>query len=300
LSKDLNLLKIFLLLMEVRNISHAAKRLNLTQPAVSKSLSKLREEFSDPLFMRASTGIIPTEKAVLMEEQIRSYFDGISKVYVRDETFDPQLARGIVRIATTDYFEQVCWIDIVTMLMGKAPNLTFVTQQVGSQIPYSDMRDGTIQLAIAGYFSELPKGVMLQQLFVDEFKSAVRKNHPLIADEIDFKQFMACKHAMVSPRGDLSSSVKKSVKESGRDREVGASVSSFMSSVSLVSKSDLILTTPGRLIDKFAKHWGLKVFKPPLKLEKIRVSQVWHERYQFDPLHSWLRKEIYDFCRRMK
>lgn len=123
--------------------------------------------------------------------------------------FDPSHAQGIVRIATTDYFEQVVWVDLAGALSRKAPGLTFVTLMTGSQIPVQEMRDGTIQLAIAGYFGDLPPGFMRQSIFSDKFLSVMRSGIQGAVDSLTLDTYLKLGHLIVSPRGDLDGAVDR-------------------------------------------------------------------------------------------
>ena len=297
--QDLNLLRILAVLLEERHISRTAARLHVTQPAISRSLTRLRVEFNDQLFVRSTRGMLPTAKALKLEKPLFELLEKIESFYRAPEVFDPAKAKGLVRIATTDYFEQVVWVELVGALNRKAPGLRFVTTLTGSDLPTESMRDGTTHIAIAGFFGDMPNGFMRQALFTDNFLSVIRKDHPYSKREIDLADFLKLSHLVVSPGGDSFGAVDVELQKKNKQRHVAASVSSFLSSGPLVANSDLILTAPGRLVDLFTKYLPLRAFKPPLLLPKINVVQVWHERFHSDPMLSWLRKTIYDACQRI-
>jgi DNA-binding transcriptional LysR family regulator len=298
--QDLNLLKTFAYLLEERHISRVAARLHVTQPAVSRALARLRLEFNDPLFVRTPKGMLPTAKALTLERPLMEVLERVEALYKKPCVFDPATAKGIIRIATTDYFEQAIWIDLLGHLSRKAPGLKFVTLMTGSEIPVDAMRDGTIHLAIAGFFGDLPNGFMRQALFADHFMSLVRKNHPVVKTALNLDSFLKLSHLVVSPRGDLTGAVDAELLKKGKHRHVAASVCSFLSSGPLVAQSDLILTAPAKLAEKFASYLPLKIFQPPIQLPKINVVQVWHERFHHDPMLSWFRKTIFDACKVLK
>jgi DNA-binding transcriptional LysR family regulator len=297
MSKDLNLLRVFVLLLDECNLSRAALRLHLTQPALSRSLARLRREFNDPLFVRAPGGMLPTPKAVALEPSLREVLEKVDRLYEKPPVFDPAKAKGIVRIATTDYFEQVIWVELAGALSRKAPGLTFVTLMTGSQIPVQEMRDGTVQLAIAGFFGDLPPGFMRQAIFSDKFFSVVRADHPGVKGDMTLEAYLDLGHLIVSPRGALEGAVDAALKKKSKRRRVVASVCSFLSSGPLVSTSDLVLTAPAKLVEKFASYLPLSIHEPPLALPKINVVQVWHERFHHDPMLAWLRNAIADACK---
>lgn len=292
-SKDLNLLKVFELILAECSLTRAAARLGLTQPALSRSLARLREEFDDPLFVRAPGGVLPTPKALALERPLKEALERIETLYAPAATFSPANASGVVRVATTDYLEQIIWIDLVGKLTRVAPKLTLVTQVTGSDLPVAALRSGDVQVAIAGYFSDLPAGLMRRTLLTDHFVSIVRQDHPLVGKKLTLETYLQLGHLIVSPRGNLGGAVDVALRTLGRERHVAASVSTFLSSGILVASSDLVLTTPARLVERFQRqNLPIVVFEPPIKLPPINVVQVWHERFQDDPMHAWLRSTI--------
>jgi DNA-binding transcriptional LysR family regulator len=299
MNQDLNLLKVLAVLLEERHISRAAARLHVTQPAVSRALARLRDEFADQLFVRSPRGMLPTTKALAMEKPLIEMFDKINSFYKAPETFDPATARGTVRIATTDYFEQVVWVDLVGQLCRVAPGLRFVTVMTGSALPVDAMRDGSTHIAIAGFFGDLPNGFMRQALYSDHFLSVMRKDHPFGKRELSLDDFISLPHLVVSPGGDSFGVVDAELQKKRLQRHVAASICGFMSSGPLVANSDLILTAPGKLIERFTANLPLRSMRPPLSLPKINVVQVWHERFHHDPMLSWVRKMIHETCQKI-
>lgn len=289
---DLNLLKVFALLLAECNLTRAAFRLGLTQPGLSRALSRLRTEFGDPLFVRAPGGVLPTPKALSLEKPLREALERIESLYLRPTAFRPSEATGIVRLATTDYFEQVVWVGLAGRLCREAPRMTFVTQMTGSDLPTEELRSGNTQLAIAGFFNELPGGLVRKTLMTDRFQCVVRKGHPLAAKKLTMETFLKLGHLIVSPRGDLEGVVDRALRAKGEKRHVAASVFNFMSGAELVAASDLVMTTPSRFVGKIASRLDLIVHEPPLAMPPLKLVQVWHERFHNDPLHEWLRGEI--------
>ena len=297
--QDLNLLKTFAFLLEERHISRVAARLHVTQPAISRALARLRVEFNDPLFVRTPKGMLPTAKALALEKPLIDLLERINAFYKAPKLFDPRTAQGSIRIATTDYFEQVIWVDLVGVLNREAPGLRFITLMTGSELPTDAMREGTVHLAIAGFFGELPNGFMRQALFSDHFLSVLRKNHPSAKQALTLEEFLKLSHLVVSPNGTHSGAVDVELQKKGKQRHVAASVCSFLSSGPLVAQSDFVLTAPAKLVERFTTYLPLKAMPPPISLPKINVVQVWHERFHNDAMLAWVRKMIFEACRAM-
>lgn len=296
-SKDLNLLRVFALLLADGNVSRVAQKLRVTQPAISRALARLRDEFADPMFVRSPQGMLPTAKAASLEQPLLEALTRLEALYEGPKAFSPASATGVVRIATTDYFEQVVWVDLVGKLASEAPGLTFVTLMTGAQLQEGALRSGEVQLAIAGFFGELPSGFMRQTILTDKFVTVVRKGHPKIKKKkLTLETFCNLGHVIVSPQGDLEGAVDVSLRKAGYRRHVAASVCSFLSSGPLIASSDLILTAPARLVERFVTSLPLETFEPPIELPPINVVQIWHERFQADPMHIWLRAAIRDMA----
>lgn len=295
-TNDLNLLRVFALLLDERNVSRAAARLHLTQSALSRALTRLRRDFSDPLFVRAPGGVLPTAKALALETPIREALERLNRLYETPQAFDPKTAKGVIRIATTDYFEQVVWSGLAGALNKRAPGVTMITMMTGSQVHVQPMRDGEVQLAVAGFFNDLPAGFMKQSIFSDSFVCAMRASPANKEKEMTLERFLSLSHLIVSPSGELDGAVDVALRKKGKKRHIAASVCSFLSSGPLVANSDLVLTAPSRLISKFNKYLSLRTFAPPLALPKINIVQVWHERYNRDPMLQWFRHAIAEAC----
>jgi DNA-binding transcriptional LysR family regulator len=296
MNNNLNLLVVFDAIMRGSSLTTAAKDLHVTQPALSRSLARLREDFGDPLFVRGKGRLIPTPKALELWEPVAKLLKQAGEIYKQPRPFDPSTAHGVVRIATTDYFEQVLWASILKSLHKMAPNLTFVTQMTGSHLPVEEMLNGHIQLAIAGYFKEIPSGFLQQSVFSDRFLSMVRKGHPLVTDRMSIQSYLKMGHVIISPSGDLSTTVDSILAKSNKRRRIVASVAGFQASGPIVATTDLILTAPGRLVKNFAKRLPVEIHAPPLDLPAINVIQVWHERFNNDEMVSWVRRVIATEC----
>ena len=298
-SNDLNLLRVFALLLDERNVSRAAARLHLTQSALSRALTRLRRDFGDPLFVRGPGGVLPTARALSLEASIRDTLERLNRLYESPRMFDPKTAKGVIRIATTDYFEQVVWAELAGALHKQAPGITMITLMTGSQIPVQAMRDGEVQLAVAGFFGDLPAGFMKQSIFSDTFVCAMKSANSRKEKDMSLERFLSLSHLIVSPRGELDGAVDLALRKKGKERHIAASVCSFLSSGLLVANSDLVLTAPARLIAKFSGYLPLVTFAPPLLLPKINIVQVWHERYNRDPMLQWFRHAVAGACAKL-
>ncbi len=290
--KDLNLLTVFEALALERNVSKAASRLHLSQSAVSHALGRLRDAFGDDLFVRASRGVVPTARALALQPKILQALDAVRSVYRRDATFSPKQATGQVRMGSTEAFEHLVLPKLIPLLSREAPDLVLNSRMVHGRLPKEDMEQGICDVAVAGFFGDLPEGFYKRKLYEDDFVCLVRKDHPRIRKEPTLDQYVAERHLLISPQGDLHGIVDQQLEKKKRSRVVVAGISNFLTPGAVVASSDLILTMPSRLAELHRKLHALNLFAIPVPVPKVVMVMTWHERTHRDPLHQWFREQL--------
>ncbi len=291
-NKDLNLLVLFDCIAEELQLSRAAKRVGLSQPAMSRSLQRLREEFDDPLFTRTSQGLIPTRKSIQLLPQIKRILAESSRLY-EQEKFEISRAEGTIVIAGTDFIDYLLMPPVVSRVMRDAPKLKVVTRTVGSTNPTQDLEKGQFDIGIAGFFTDLKGSLYRSKLFTENFAGLVRKNHPILRrSSVGIEDYVAYPHLLISPHGTLEGVVDQILAKKGLKRHVQFAIANFQTPGRIIESSDLILTAPSRLITQFCKDFEVRSFKLPLKIPGFTVSQVWHERTHHNPLHQWFRAQL--------
>lgn len=292
---DLNLLVVFRVLDETRHVTEAAKRLGITQPALSHALNRLRALFDDRLFVRTPTGMAPTPRAQSLAVPVRDVLRAVGEKVLKAEQFKPEKLERVFRIRTTDWLEALLAPELVTRF-EKAPGVQVALQPAGFSFPQGELESGFCDLGIAGFFGKMPSGFFQQKLFVDDFLCVVRSDHPLLrgSRSLSLEAYCRQSHILIAPGGELTGRVDLELKRQKRARRVAVGVSGFMSSLWAVKGSNCVMTAPGRLLTSFAEQVGLKVFSPPLKVPPTTIVQVWHERNHQDPAHRWLRESVYE------
>ncbi len=293
---DLNLLVIFGALCEEKNTTKAAKRLGLSQPAISHALSRLRDQFKDPLFVRASRGLVPTQRALDLERPILNLLYQLDGVLFGSNEFIPEKSQLTFKIATTDYFEQVALPSILKVLEKEAPGITVLSKPTLGSLPKLELEKGDYDLAVAGFYGELPEGLLKQKLFDDDFVCVARKNHPRIKKTLSLSQYATEKHILISLQGDMKSKSQELLAKKGLNQQFRAGVSSFLSPGWLLTTTDYLLTCPRKLADSYEKYLPVETHELPIEIPKIHIIQVWHERSHRDKAHSWFRQLIYRVC----
>ena len=292
---DLNLLLVFKAIDRERNVSRAARELGLTQPALSQALARLREQLKDPLFVRSARGMVPTPKATELSPKIHRILETLGATLADAREFHPAQAERLFRLATTDYFELLALPALSAVLAREAPGVQIQTRSSDGILPKAELESGQLDLAIAGFYGDLPEGFYRQKLFEDDFACLVRRGHPLAAKKaraISVNDYATHRHAMISPQGDLKGRVDPLLAKQGKRRQISVALEGFAASGWIVARSDLVLTGPRRLLEIFASELPVKLLEEPFGLPRISVVQVWHARNHEDAEHRWLRTQI--------
>lgn len=298
--KDLNLLKIFHIIYQEKNISKAAERLELSQPALSHKLNKLRNELGDPLFIKAPRGLTPTTKAHSIALQVGEMIKGIESFYLSQSEEDFLTRPDRINIYTTDYMEQRLFPHLLPLVREKAPNLVLVAHDTRGKLPSTELEDGRCDLAIAGFYSDLPKTMRQQRVSQERFVVLASKQNSVINERLELKDYLDCEHILTTLSGDLDGKIDLILKERGLSRSVVAGFSSFLSPPSIIRHSDMLVTCLESIADQaIALDSGLVKHPLPFVMPKVDIMQFWHERTHVDPLRKWLREQVSELLSRV-
>ncbi|MDH1561531.1 LysR family transcriptional regulator [Ectopseudomonas chengduensis] len=291
--KDLNLLLVFHVLYQERNASLAAERMALSQPALSHKLNKLRHQFGDPLFVRAPRGVTPTPRAHELAPQVQRLVGELEGFYERCDGQDFLSRVERLHLYSTDYIEQTLLPRLLPILRQHAPNLVLVTHNTRGQLPRDELEKGTCDLAIAGFYKDLPRTFHQQRLLSEDFVVLAAHDNPRLADGLDLQCFVTCEHLITTLTGDLEGLVDRALQQRGLQRRIAAGLSSFVAPARLLRGSDLLLTCLRSLAEEaVARDPELRMHPLPLELPRVEVMQIWHERTHADPLRSWFRRQV--------
>jgi len=291
---DLNLLVVFAAIDEHRQITKAARAIGLSQSALSHALNRLRDQLGDPLFVKSSQGMVPTPRAEALAAPVKDLIHSLQENVLGTGTFRPATLNRTFRVYSTDLIESLLVPKLLGVLETEAPKTRAAFKTARFALPKEEMELGTCDLAIAGFFGDLPEGFYQQKLFTDEFLCVVRGGHPRLGSKsrVTLDDYCNERHVLIAPGGELSAKVDELLKRQGRERFVVAGISSFMVSGWIASQSDAIVSGPSRVIGQIAETFSLRTFKCPLELPKITIVQAWHERNHTDPAHRWFREHV--------
>ncbi len=285
---DLNLMPVFLVLMEERSVTRAAERLGITQPALSNVLARLRTMLRDPLFIRQRYGMQPTEKAQALAPVIAAALASLDDVVRGQQDFDPLKSTQLVTLAPNSYVELVLMPAVVARLRVRAPGIRLRFVPFGADLTETGVMSGSTAMVL-GRISDPPDNLVVQHLLDDGLACVVRADHPQVKKRISRQQYERLRHVNMLPPGRLRVGLFQALERQGLRREVAVSVTHFMAIPEIIAASDYCATLPGLICRRLAHDKRLKVLPAPADLGRFPVEMAWHARYRNDPAHRWLR-----------
>lgn len=289
---DFNLLLALEALLRENNVTRAAARLNLSQPALSARLSRLRQLFDDPLFVPATRGrgVVPTPRALDLQGSLSEALELLRSMLRGSSGFDPAVSRRTFVIALQEQPATVLAPGLAASVLAETPSLRLAFVSPGRDVT-ERLEDGTVDLLVAPA-DQAGGTLMARALFENDFLTAQRKAHPRGVRPLDLETFCALDHLIVSTDGGgFTGLVDQTLAGLGRTRRVALSVQSYGLAPLIVAHTDCVCTLPGRLLRRFASEVDL--FEPPLTLPRPHLMALWHARNQEDPGHLWLRERLY-------
>jgi DNA-binding transcriptional LysR family regulator len=287
---DLNLLVTLETLLVEQNVTKAAARLHLSQPAVSAQLNRLRHEFDDPLLIPAQRGMTPTAKAMELLEPLRQALDQVRATVASHRNFDPAKARLTFAIACTDYLQAAVVKPLVVELRTRAPGIRVALRNLDVPQLEAQMARGDVDLALMTP-QAAPPSLRTRHLFDERYVLIGRRKHPRLRDEITVAEFAKLEQVIVSlDGGGFVTPVDSALAALGHRRNAVLSAASFLFVPEIVSHSDFVALVPERLVRDRANK--LKVMDCPFPVEGFAVGMVWHERSHGHSGQRWIREAI--------
>jgi DNA-binding transcriptional LysR family regulator len=304
---DLNLLRVLDVLMQERRVATAAQRLQLSQPAVSNALGRLRKALGDELLTRAPNGMEPTPFAKSLHATLQPALAAIEQSLQVKAAFDPARSIWQARIAMTDIGEIVFLPALLAHAQEAAPGLSLETlrdSQAKSSSSASGittaMAEGRVDLAM-GWLPDVTEGLYQRKLFSQRYVCIAREGHPLLAGKkpkLTLEKFLSAEHIAIRAEGTGHTKADETLQgmgKAGQQRKVKLRVPSFLSVPQIVRQTDLIATVPEKLAEQCASPLRLQVFPHPVEMPAFELKMFWHRRVHTDPANQWLRALIVEF-----
>lgn len=285
---DLKLLVALHVLLRERHVSRAADRLGMSQPAMSRSLSRLREMFGDPLLVRSKYGMEPTPLALELYPKAETVIEGLRSL-VGSASADLRTASRTFRVAAPDIVTYILAPALMEILREAAPGVDVEITPWSPQ--WHDMLErGAIDLGVGVPSGEEP-GIYARPLLEVRWICALREGHPVLDHAWTVEHYAGLSHLQISP-GQGGGAIDRALAERGLSRRIALKVPYPVLAPLLIAETDLVLTTHEWLARRIAGPMGLVLRPLPLEVPPTCVSMIWHERCHGDPIHQWLRQTI--------
>jgi DNA-binding transcriptional LysR family regulator len=300
---DLNLLVYLDVLLEEKNVTKAAGKLGITQPAMSNGLKRLRELFGDPLLIRTSSGMTPTERALALRPVIREALGIIEQTVQPQEAFDARNSDRVFRIMTSDYAESTLIPLLLTKIQEQAPHIR-LDILTPSDVAFNDIEQAKVDMAI-NRFDQMPNSFHQKTIWYDNFSCLMSKDNAIVED-FNLQSYISAPHIWVSKTGmgkgvginpnDVQKfgRVDEALHQYGLLRNITVFTRHYQVAVLLAQQPKLIATLPTRLALMQADNPKLVIKKPPFSITPFELKMAWSPLLQHNHAHQWLRQLIFE------
>jgi DNA-binding transcriptional LysR family regulator len=285
---DLNLLRVFLAIWDLRSLTAAGQRLGLTQPAISHALRRLRERYNDPLFVRATNRMLPTDTAVRLHEPLDQALGLINRTLQEQAAFDPQLTARTFRIAMSDVSETYYLPRLMAKLMRVAPLLRLDVVPLAVDQVVGAMRAGEVDLAL-GFLKNLEGECDSRALFDDRMICMVRAGHPLAGARLTKAGFAHLRYVHAGAAAPGHQIVEQWLADAGIRRDIAIRLGHFTVAPEIVRRTDLAVIFPESLGRQLNSGKAFRLLALPFDLPPVEIKVHRHPRFASDKGIGWLR-----------
>jgi DNA-binding transcriptional LysR family regulator len=288
---DLNLFVVFDTIYAEGGITRASRRLNLSQPAISHALGRLRGMFDDPLFTRHGHSMTPTPLARRLIEPVRQSLQGLEVTLGRLGRFDPGTARKRFIVGMRDPLESVVLADLMRNIAKTAPNVEISVVRHERRELERELSAGTLDVAL-DVMLPLPDEIRRRRLGVEWLTVVVRRRHPAVRGRLTLDTYLAQEHIAVSSRRRGPSAEDFELGRHNLSRRVRLRCGNYFAACRVVSETDLVLTMPRRYAHILNAQFRNQLLPFPLEVPVFDTYIYWHADADADPANAWLRLQL--------
>lgn len=290
--RDLPLLVSLHALLEENNVTRAAARLHLSQPALSAQLARLRELIDDPLLVPAESGrgMVPTPRALALRTPLQEALRLLGNVVHDLEAFDANTAERTFTVAANDNVMTMFGVELVRAMAeqrGDGLRMSFLEPELDGIVGRMERGECDLLLAAA---QTIPAALKATPLSSERYMLAQRRGHPRGKRAPCLSQYCALEHVLVSTKGDFHSFIDVRLEQMGAGRRVAVTVPHYGLVPAILANTDYVCTLPVRFLQRFSGQ--LEIFALPLELPEFPIAMAWHPRSEYDAGHRWLRAQL--------
>ncbi|MFD9651503.1 LysR family transcriptional regulator [Streptomyces mirabilis] len=284
---DLNLLTALDALLEEGSVAGAAARLHVTAPAMSRSLGRIRKATGDQILVRTGRSMVPTPRALALRAQVHALVQQAHQLLSAQQELDLPGLERVFTVRWHDALTAACGTTLIAAIHRQAPGVQLrLPAEPGTDTP--ELRRGDVDLESSSSRPTLPD-IRHRLVGRDQLVVAVRPGHPLTEGPLSLERYAAAEHLTVSRRGRLRDPIDDALTTYGHERRVVAAVPTVAFALQLAPDTDLVLTLPDAVTRAAREQLGLITLPLPLQMPAIPLYLLWHQRYDDDRAHSWLR-----------
>ncbi|MFD6111133.1 LysR family transcriptional regulator [Streptomyces yangpuensis] len=284
---DLNLLTALDALLEEGSVTGAAARLHVTAPAMSRSLGRIRKATGDQILVRTGRSMVPTSRALAMRAQVHALVQQAHQLLSAQQELDLAALDRVFTVRWHDALTAACGTDLITAVHRQAPGVRLrLSAEPGTDD--AELRRGEVDLESSAGAPALPD-IRHRLVGSDRLVVAVRPSHPLTDGPLTIERYAAAEHLTVSRRGSLRDPVDDALTTRGLERRVAAAGPTAAFALQLARDTDLVVTLPDAVTRAARDQLGLVTLPLPLQLPEVPLYLLWHQRYDDDRAHAWLR-----------
>lgn len=288
---DLNLLIVFDAIYREKSLTRSGERLNLSQPAISHSLHRLREAFDDQLFVRHGNQMEPTPLAEELRGNIRVILELAEKTLEDKGAFNPKKSTRTFQIGIQDYPMLPLMPALLAAIKSKAPHVSIRTRHYSKKRRKIALEDGELDVVI-GVAQKFGANINQQTIFSDKDVCVCRKDHPVIGENLALEEYVEAEFIRQASIDLEDNPIDIKLKEMGYERKILLAVDNEIIIPQLISKTDYLANVTELVAKEFATRLPIKILPIPIPVEEFPINQYWHIRNQEDTAHSWFRKTI--------
>ncbi len=290
---DIHLLRVLHTLLQCQSVSRTAIRLDMSQPAVSNALRRLRDITQDPILLRARHGMVATERGQSLLEHAELALKAIEQIETLPQAFDPLLSTRHFHLGAPDYLDASFIPEITECIVRQAPQAKLIVHPLGPGLDYEQaLESGQLDIVIANW-PEPPPRLHMGRLFDDEIVCLVGNQHPLAERGLSLKHYAQLQHLVPSLHAQGQQSIIDQVlAEHGIHRQAQVSVPYFGLVPYILMRTDLVFTTSRQFAEHYARFMPLRVLAPPLDFPKMSFYQLWHPRTHGAQACVWFRRLV--------
>ncbi|MFD8020430.1 LysR family transcriptional regulator [Streptomyces lavendulae] len=292
---DLNLLTALDALLEEGSVAGAAARLHVTPPAMSRSLGRIRKATGDQILVRTGRSMVPTTRALAMRAQVHALVQQAHQLLSAQQELDLAALDRVFTVRWHDALTAACGTALIAAVHRRAPGVRLrLSAEPGTDD--AELRRGEVDLESSAGTPALPD-IRHRLVGRDRLVVAVRPGHPLTEGPLSLERYAAAEHLTVSRRGNLRDPIDDALTTHGLERRVAAAGPTAAFALQLALETDLVVTLPDAVTRTAREQLGLATLPLPVPLPDVPLYLLWHQRYDDDRAHTWLRDLATDTIR---